>query len=185
MTLKEILSGTEHKMRKTVDATAREFSTIRTGRASGALVEGIMVDYYGTPTPLKQMASIATPDARLITIQPWDKSAMPNIEKSILKSNLGITPSNDGKIIRISIPPLTNERKEELDRVLKKIAEDGRVSLRTARRDANEDIKKLEKDKQATEDERFRSQEDIQKLTDKYTKEIDDLLAKKEKEIQA
>ncbi|MFC1590488.1 ribosome recycling factor [Candidatus Omnitrophota bacterium] len=185
MTIKEILNGAENKMKKTVDATAREFSTIRTGRASGSLVEGIMVDYYGTNTPIKSLGSITTPDARLIMIQPWDKSVIGSVEKAILKSDLGITPNNDGKAIRISIPPLTNERKEELDRVLKKIAEDGKVSLRTARRDANEDVKKLEKDKQISEDERFKGLEDIQKMTDKHSKEIDDHLAKKEKEIQA
>ncbi|MFH1996940.1 MAG: ribosome recycling factor [Candidatus Omnitrophota bacterium] len=184
MTLKEIISGTESKMKRTVDASAREFSIIRTGRASGSLVEGIMVDYYGANTPLKQMASISIPDPRLIMIQPWDKTALETIEKAILKSNLGITPNNDGKVIRISIPSLTTERKEELDKVLKKIAEDGRISIRTARRDANEDIKKLEKDKAATEDEKFKALDDIQKMTDKHSKEIDELLAKKEKEIQ-
>lgn len=184
MTVKEIMHDTETKMRKTVEATQREFSTIRTGRASAALVDGIRVDYYGAPTPLKQLAAVSTPDARLVVIQPWDKNAMADIEKAILKSEIGITPTNDGKVIRLSIPPLTQERRAELDKILKKIAEDGRISLRTARHAAIEHVKKLEKDKAATEDERFKAQEDIQKLTDKYIKEIDTHLAAKEKEIQ-
>ena len=183
MTIKEIVHDTETKMKKTVDSTQREFSAIRTGRASTSLVEGLRVDYYGTFTPLKQLASISAPDAKLITIQPWDKSVFGEIEKTILKSDLGITPVNDGKLIRISIPPLTDERRTELDKVLKKIAEDGRISIRTARHAAIEHVKKVEKDKQATEDERFKAQEDVQKLTDKYIKEIDSSLAAKEKEI--
>ena len=183
MTIKEIIHDTETKMKKTVDSTQREFSAIRTGRASTSLVEGLRVDYYGTFTPLKQLASISAPDAKLITIQPWDKSVFGEIEKTILKSDLGITPVNDGKLIRISIPPLTDERRTELDKVLKKIAEDGRISIRTARHAAIEHVKKVEKDKQATEDERFKAQEDVQKLTDKYIKEIDSSLAAKEKEI--
>ncbi|MCM8760862.1 MAG: ribosome recycling factor [Candidatus Omnitrophica bacterium] len=184
MTVKEILHETENKMKKTVEATNREFSTVRTGRASGALVEGLRVDYYGTPTPLKQLAAITTPDARLIVIQPWDKNSLAEIEKTIMKSEIGITPTNDGKVIRLSIPPLTQERRAELDKILKKIAEDGHISIRTARHTAIEAVRKLEKDKLITEDERFKGQEDIQKLTDKYIKEIDNLLAAKEKEIQ-
>ncbi len=184
MTIKEVIGETEVKMKKTVDSTQREFSTIRTGRASTALVEGIRVDYYGALTPLKQMASIAAPDARLITIQPWDKAALGEIERAIMKSELGVSPVNDGKLIRISIPSLTTERKAELDKILKKIAEDGRISIRTARHTAIEHAKKLEKDKLATEDERFKAQDDIQKLTDKHIKEIDTHLANKEKEIQ-
>ena len=143
-----------------------------------------LVEYYGAPSPLKQVASVSTPDARLVQIQPWDKNALADIEKAILKSEIGITPTNDGKSIRLSIPPLTDERKSELDKVLKKIAEDGRVSLRTCRHSAIEHIRKLEKDKAATEDESFKSQQETQKLTDKYIKEIDTLLANKEKEIQ-
>lgn len=183
MTTKEIIHDTETKMKKTVEATHREFSTIRTGRASSALVEGVKVDYYGALTPLKQMAAVSTPDARLIMIQPWDKNTLGDIEKAILKSEIGITPTNDGKVIRLSIPPLTEERRTELDKILKKIAEDGRVSIRTARHASIETIRKSEKDKTITEDDRFKSQEEIQKLTDKYIKEIDTLLAAKEKEI--
>lgn len=183
MTPKEIKKATEEKMQKTVEVTRREYATIRTGRASAGLVEGIKVDYYGTPTPLKQIASILTPEARLIVIQPWDPNAMEAIEKAIFSSNLGITPNNDGKVIRLSIPPLTQERREELDKVIKKLAEDGRVSIRSIRRDANDQLKKLEKDKKVPEDMRFKSQDEIQKLTDKYIAEIDKLLSDKEKEI--
>ena len=183
MTVKEILHDTETKMKKTVEATHREFSTIRTGRASSAIVESVRVDYYGTPTPLKQLAAVSTPDARLIVIQPWDKGVMPEIEKAILKSDVGITPTNDGKVIRLSMPPLTQERRLELDKVLKKIAEDGHISIRTARHAAVETVRKSEKDKVITEDEKFKTQDDIQKLTDKYIKEIDNMLATKEKEV--
>jgi len=185
MNVKEIIHDTETKMKKTVESTQRELGTIRTGRASTSLVEGIKVDYYGVPTPLKQIAAISTPDARLIVIQPWDKGILGEVEKAIFKSEIGITPTNDGKVIRLSIPPLTDERRSELDKILKQIAEDGRISIRTARHTAVENARKSEKDKVITEDERFKTQEDIQKLTDKYIKEIDNLLAAKEKEIQA
>ena len=185
MNAKEVIKDTEIKMKKTLEATQREFSAIRTGRASTALVETLKVDYYGTPTALRQVASITTPDARLVMIQPWDKNALAEIEKAILKSDIGITPTNDGKAIRLSMPSLTDERKAELDKILKKMAEDSRVSLRTCRHSAIEHIRKLEKDKAVTEDERFHSQEEIQKLTDKYIKEIDALLASKEKEVQS
>lgn len=183
MNAKDVIKDTEMKMKKTIEATQREFSVVRTGRASTALVENVRVDYYGAPTPLKQVASVTTPDARLVMIQPWDKNALAEIEKAILKSEIGIMPTNDGKSIRLSMPPLTDERKAELDKVLKKIAEDGRVSLRTCRHSAIEHIRKLDKDKAVTEDEKFKSQEEIQKLTDKYIKEVDTLLAAKEKEI--
>ena len=183
MTVKEILHDTETKMKKTIEATHREFSTIRTGRASSAILDSVKVDYYGTSTPLKQLAAVSTPDARLIVIQPWDKGVMEEIEKAILKSDIGITPTNDGKVIRLSMPPLTQERRLELDKVLKKIAEDGHVSVRTARHASIEHVRKSEKDKIITEDEKFKTQDDIQKLTDKYIKEIDNMLAAKEKEI--
>lgn len=184
MTTKEIIHDTEMKMKKTIESTNREFSVIRTGRASSALVEGLRVDYYGTPTPIKQLAAVSTPDARLIVVQPWDKTILPEVEKAILKSDIGIMPTNDGKVVRLSVPPLTDERRAELDKILKKIAEDGRISLRTGRHSAIEHVRKLEKDKAITEDDKFKSQEEIQKLTDKYIKEIDTLLAAKEKEIQ-
>jgi ribosome recycling factor len=183
--VKEVMHDAESKMKKTVEATQREFAAIRTGRASTALVEGIRVNYYDTPTPLKQVAAISAPDARLIVIQPWDKTILGEVERAILKSDIGITPTNDGKVVRLSIPPLTDERRAELDKILKKIAEDGRVSLRTGRHSAIEHVRKIEKDKLITEDDKFKAQDEIQKLTDKYIKEIDTLLAAKEKEIQS
>ncbi len=183
MTTKEILHHTEEKMKKTIDAVSREFSEVRTGRASAGLVEGLHIDYYGTATMLKQIASISIPDARLIVIQPWDVSVIPEVEKTILKSNIGITPTNDGKIIRLSIPQLSKERREELAKLVKKMAEDGRVSLRTIRRDENEAVKKLEDDKVISEDDRFKTQEAIQKLTDKYIARIEEILKEKEKEL--
>lgn len=183
MTMKEILHDTETKMKKTVEATQREFMAIRTGRASVSLVDNVRVDYYGALTPLKQLAAVTTPDARMILISPWDKNSIAEIEKAILKSEIGITPTNDGKAIRLAIPPLTEERKAELDKILKKIAEDGKVSVRTSRHSAIENAKKSEKDKKLTEDEKFKVQDEIQKLTDKYIKEIDTYLAAKEREI--
>lgn len=185
MNAKDVIKDMEIKMKKTIEATQREFSVVRTGRASPSLVENLRVEYYGTPTPLRQVASVTAPDARLVVIQPWDKNALVDIEKAVLKSDIGITPTNDGKAIRLSVPPLTQERKIELDKIVKKIAEDGRVSLRTCRHSAMEHIRKLDKDKVITEDEKFKSQEEIQKLTDKYIKDIDSILAAKEKEIQS
>lgn len=179
----EVLKGIEQKMKKTLEATEREFSTIRTGRAHSSLVEGIKVECYATSMPLKQLASIATPEPRMVVIQPWDKSVIGDIEKAILASELGITPNNDGKVIRIAVPQLTEERRDELTKVLKKIAEEGKISLRTARRVANDEIDKLEKTKVITEDDKFKHKDSIQKLTDKYSKEIDNHLISKEKEI--
>jgi ribosome recycling factor len=183
MNTKEIVRETDNKMRKALEATRRNFAEIRTGRATPHLVEGLHVDYYGTPTLLKSMASITVPDARLIVIQPWDASVIPEIEKAIAKSNLGITPFNDGKIVRLQIPQLTQERREELKKVVKTMSEEGRVSLRTIRRDSNEAIKKLETDKMIPEDERFKTQEEIQKVTDKFMAELENLLKEKEKEL--
>jgi ribosome recycling factor len=183
MTTKEILHSTEEKMKKALESVAREFSEIRTGRASPHLVEGLHIDYYGTPTLLKQLASISTTDAHLIVIQPWDITCVAEIEKAILKSNLGITPSNDGKLIRLSFPPLSKERRQELAKVVHKMAEEGRVSLRTIRRDAKESLEKLEKDKAIPEDDKFRGIDELQKLVDRYIAKIDELLKNKEKEI--
>lgn len=183
MTPKDVKRETEEKMKKTVEITRKEFSTIRTGRASPSLVENIKVDYYGNPTPLKQIATIQTPEARLIVIQAWDPNAIDNIEKAILSSDLGITPNNDGKVIRLSLPQLTQEKREELTKVVRKLSEDSRISVRSIRRDANDQLKKLEKDKGIPEDERFKSQDEIQKVTDKYIGQIDKLLGEKEKEI--
>ena len=183
MTAKEILHGAEEKMKKTIEAMTREFSEVRTGRAHPGLVEGIHVDYYGTPTLLKQLASITVPDAHLITIQPWDVSAIVEIEKGIMKSNIGITPSNDGKIIRLSVPPLSQDRRQEMVKLLHKMSEEGRVSLRTVRRDAKETLEKLEKDKVIPEDDKFRGIDELQKGVDKYIAKIDELVKAKEKEI--
>jgi ribosome recycling factor len=184
MAIKDILHDTEEKMKKTVHALKREFAEVRTGRASSSLVEGILVDYYGTKTPIKQLATISTPDARLVAIHPWDASIIAQVEKAILQSGLGITPNNDGKVIRISIPHLTDERRQELDKIVKRIAESARVSLRTVRRDANEALKLLEKNKEIAEDDRFKSQDEVQKLIDKYTTQIEQTLELKEKEIR-
>jgi len=183
MTTREILHNTEEKMKKALDSVMREFSEIRTGRASPALVEGLHIDYYGTPTPLKQLASISAPDVHLIVIQPWDVTAIVEIEKAIMKSNLGINPSNDGKLIRLSIPPLSKERRQELVKVVHKMAEEGRVSLRTIRREAKEALEKLEKDKVIAEDDKFRGIDELQKIIDKYIAKVDELLKSKEKEI--
>ena len=184
MAIKDILHDTEDKMKKTVHSVKREFSEVRTGRASPSLAEGILVDYYGTKTPIKQLATISTPDASLIAIHPWDASIIDQVEKAILQSNLGLTPNNDGKVIRISVPHLTDERRTDLDKIVKRIAEAGRVSLRTARRDANEALKQLDKNKEIAEDDRFKSQDEVQKLIDKYIAQIEEILEAKEKEIQ-
>ncbi len=183
MTTKELLHNTEEKMRKTLEAVTREFSEISTGRANPNLVEGLHVDYYGTPTLLKQLASISVPDAHMISIQPWDVSAIAEIEKAIMKSNLGVTPSNDGKLVRLSLPALSKERRQELVKVIHKMSEEGRVSLRTVRRDAKEALEKLEKDKIISEDDKFRGIDELQKIVDKYIVKIDEILKSKEKEV--
>lgn len=183
MTTKEVLRNTEDKLKKAVDSVAREFSEIRTGRASPSLVEGLHINYYDTPTLLKQLASISVPDAHLIVIQPWDATAIGEIEKAILKSNLGITPSNDGKVIRLSVPQLSKERRQELVKVVHKMAEEGRVSLRTIRRESKEALEKLEKDKLISEDNKFRAIDELQKVIDRYIVKVDEILEKKEKEV--
>lgn len=181
--VKQVYSQAERDMRKSVETVAREFGGVRTGRASTALLEPIRVDYYGTPTPLSQVATLATPEIRLIAVQPWDPTLVPAIEKAILKSGLGVTPTSDGKVIRIAIPPLTEERRKELVKVVRKLAEDGRVAVRNVRRDANDRLKALEKDKKISEDGLRKGLEQVQDLTNRVIKEIDDVLAKKEKEI--
>lgn len=178
-----ILLDGEDRMEKALKALERDFAKLRTGRATTALVDGIKVDYYGTPTPVSQMSSVTVPDSRTIAIQPWDKGGMQLIEKAILKSDLGLTPINDGKIIRISIPPLTEERRKELSKIAKKYGEEAKVALRNIRRDANEGLKKLEKDKSITEDELKKATEDVQKLTDKFVAGVDKKCQVKEKEI--
>lgn len=183
MTTKELLHNTEEKMKKTLEAVTREFLEIRTGRASPGLVEGLHIEYYGTPTLLKQLASISVPDPHLITIQPWDVTAIAEIEKAIMKSSLGVMPSNDGKMIRLSVPALSKERRQELVKVIHKMSEEGKVSLRTIRRDAKESLEKLEKDKGISEDDKFRGIDELQKIVDKYIAKIDEVLKNKEKEV--
>lgn len=180
---KGIFQEAEKAMKRALEVTQKSFNSVRTGRASLVLLDSVVVDYYGTPTPLNQVAALAVPEKRLITIHPWDPSLIPVIEKAILKSELGITPSNDGKIIRIAIPPLTEERRRELVKVVRRMAEEGRVLVRNSRRDANEHLKGKEKEKLIPEDELHRSLDQVQELTDRYIKEIDGMLAKKEKEI--
>ena len=171
------------KMEAALEHLKRDLAGLRTGRASVALFDGVRVDYYGTMTPLKQVASISTPEARLITIQPWEPSLIKEIEKSLAGSGLGVTPSNDGKIIRVPLPPLTEERRKELTKICKKHGEDTKVVIRGFRRDANEELKKLQKDAKLTEDELRKSEGDTQKLTDQYIQKIDDVVKKKEQEI--
>lgn len=180
----EVLKDSKEKMDKAVEVTHREFSAIRTGRASSSLVENIKVDYYDTSTPLKQLANISVPDPKMITIQPWDASSLDAIEKAILKSNVGLTPNNDGKVIRLNMPELTKERREELIKLIKKVAEDGKVSMRTVRRDANESLKKLEKNSDITEDDKYLYQDKIQKIIDEHTQKINELVEHKEEELK-
>ncbi|MFA6216546.1 MAG: ribosome recycling factor [Candidatus Omnitrophota bacterium] len=183
MTVREILHGSEDKMKKAIDFVMREFSEIRTGRASPHLVEGLHVDYYGTPTLIKQLASISVPDAHMIVIQPWDPSVIAEIEKTIQKSKLGITPMNDGKVVRLSVPALSQERRQDLVKLVHKIIEEGRVSLRTIRRDSKELLEKAEKDKILSEDDKFKGIDELQKIVDKYIARVDEVLKSKEKEI--
>ncbi|AAS95350.1 ribosome recycling factor [Nitratidesulfovibrio vulgaris] len=183
MDMDSILLDAEERMEKAIAALEREFSRLRTGRASASLVDGIKVDYYGTPTPISQVASVAVPDSRCITIQPWDRNAFSLIEKAILKSDLGLNPVNDGKIIRINIPPLTEERRKDLGKMARKYAEEAKVAVRNVRRDANEQLKKLEKNKELSEDDLRKAQEDVQKLTDRFVAKTDEKAGAKEKEI--
>ena len=184
MALNSVLKEIEESMKKAVEATRREFGELRSGRANPKMVEGIRVDYYGTLTLLKDIATISIPEAKLLVINPWDPNSVKNIEKAILQSDLGITPIVDGKLIRLIVPPLSEERRAELVKLVKKIAEEGKISLRTIRRDAKDKIKALEKNKKISEDDKFKGEEQLQKLTDKYTKEIDRILEDKEKELK-
>ncbi len=183
MILSEFLEECEMEMEEALDHTRRELSQLRTGRATPALLDSVMVEAYGAKTPLKQLANISVPEARLIVVQPWDKSVLADVERAIQKSDLGINPNSDGKLIRLSIPPLTEDRRRELVKLAKKLGEEGKVSIRQRRRESIESLKKAEKDGTVPEDDSKSMQEDIQKLTDKYTKMIDDILEEKEKEI--
>ena len=181
--IKDVLNSTEELMKGVIEALKREFAGIRTGRANPALLDRVMVEYYGTPTPINQLASISVPEGRLLVVQPWDKSIRSAIEKAILKADLGLNPTSDGSVLRIAIPQLTEERRKELVKVARKTAEEKRVAVRNMRRDANEKLKKFEKEGHISEDEIKKATDDTQKLTDRYIAEIDKLLEQKEKEI--
>jgi ribosome recycling factor len=181
--IEETLQESRDRMGKTITALENELKRIRTGRASASILDGIKIDYYGTPTPLNQAATIAVPESRLITIQPWDVTIIKDIEKAILKSDIGLTPSNDGKLIRIAVPPLSEERRKELVKLVHKSCEEHKVAVRNIRRDANELIKGFKKDGDVSEDDAFKAQDRIQKLTDEYIAKVDEVYKAKEKEI--
>ena len=181
--ISEVKQKTKAAMEKSLDALKRELGKVRTGRASLTLLEDIRVDYYGTPTPLNQVGTLAVPEPRLITIQPWEKNLIPEIEKAILKSDLGLNPSSDGVLVRLNIPALTEERRKEMVKVIKRIGEEAKVAVRSARRDGNDTFKKLQKDKEITEDDQKLGEKEIQELTDAYVKKVDEVLAAKEKEV--
>ncbi len=183
LTVDAVLDDASTRMTKSLEVLNRELSSIRTGQANTALVENVLVDYYGVPTPLNQMASIAAPEARLITIQPWDKQASSSIEKSLLKSEMGFNPTNDGNIIRVPIPPLTQERRKELVRLLKRKVEDGKVAVRNVRRDSLERLRMMERNKQISQDEDRRAQDRLQKTTDSHISQADQVSSSKETEI--
>lgn len=181
----EVLTETRRKMDKVLEVMARDLSRVRTGRASVALLEGIKVECYGTTMPISQVASLAAPESRLLTVQPWDISVMADIEKAILKSDLGLNPANDGKIIRLPIPALTTERRKDLVKMVKKMEEEAKVALRNVRREANEDLKEMKKEKLLAEDDAHRGTDEVQKITDEYTKKVEVQAAEKEKEIMS
>lgn len=181
--VEDTLKDAEHRMQSAVTALDRELNTVRTGRARPSLIEGLKVDYYGTPTPLNQMAAINAPEPRLITIQPWDKTQLGTIEKAIQKSDLGLTPTNDGNIIRLVIPALTEDRRKELVKVVHKKVEDGRVAVRNVRRDCLDELRKLQHDKKISDDEERRAQDRLQKITDKHVAEVDKHGHAKEQEL--
>lgn len=181
--IKELLGETKGHMEKTIEALEAKLRTIRTGRASPALVEQVMVDYYGTPTPLKQLAVISAPEPQLLTIRPYDPGSLGDIERAILKSELGLTPSNDGKIIRLPIPRLTEERRQELAKMVRQRIEEGKVALRNIRREALDDMRDFEKEKLVSEDEFYGGKDDLQELTDDYSKQMDEISDRKQREI--
>lgn len=181
--IEKVRKNAEDKMKKALKVTKDDFNTVRTGRARPSLVENILVDYYGTQTPLQQMAKVVAPEPRLLVIEPWDKSVIGDIEKAILKENLGLNPNNDGNVIRINIPQLTEERRKELVKVVHDKAEKGRIAIRNIRRDANEELKEMESNGDISEDNYHRGLDNIQELTDEYIDKIDKMLAEKEDEI--
>ena len=179
----EVKADAESKMKKTIDALKREFLSIRTGRAAPALLESLKVEYYGTPTPLQQIAAVSAPEARLLVIKPYDQSSLSAIEKAVQKSDLGLTPMNDGKIIRLPIPPLTEERRRDLTKVVKKHAEEAHIALRNIRRDGLKDLEEMEKEKMISEDQHFKGKDLLQEITDKYIALVDQITKNKEAEI--
>ena len=185
MSQRQIESEAEGKMKKSLDAFRQELAVMRTSRATPALLEGIVVDYYGSPMPINQVATISVPESQLLAIQPWDRSMVKEIERAILKSDLGLNPSSDGTLIRLPIPSLTEERRRELARVVWKKAEETKVAIRNIRREANDELKQLEREKSISEDENVRRQQEVQKLTDKFVSDIDKVAETKEKEIMS
>ncbi len=181
--MNELIKNTEEKMNKTVAVLERDYKSVRAGRANAAVLDRITVDYYGVPTPIQQMAAVSTPEPRILMIQPWDATAIKDIERAILTSDIGINPQNDGKVIRLSFPPLTEERRKEIVKDVKKMAEENKVAIRNTRRDAIEKLKALKKANTVTEDDVTNGEKKIQNLTDKFCKEIDELASIKEKEI--
>jgi ribosome recycling factor len=179
----DVKSKTSAVMVKALESFKRDLTKVRTGRASLSLLDDIRVDYYGTPTPLNQVGALAVPEPRLITIQPWEKNLVSEIEKAILKSDLGLNPNSDGQVIRLVFPPLTEERRKEMAKQVKRMGEDAKVAIRNARRDGNDTLKKLEKDKEITEDELKRGEKEIQELTDDYVARVDKVVAEKEKDL--
>ena len=180
---KNVITAMKSHMEKSVDSLRKEYQKVRTGRATTALLDDIKVNYYDTPTAINQVASLAVPEARVIIIQPWESKLIPLIEKAILNANIGLTPTNDGKLIRLSLPPLTEERRKEIVKTLKKMAEDAKVALRNIRRDSNDELKKLEKDKKISEDDLKRAEKEVQDITNSFVAKIDEVLALKEKEV--
>ena len=181
--MREIIENSELNMMKTIEILKKEFASLRAGRATPSLLDRINVDYYGTPTPITQLATVSVPEGRLLVIQPWDKGVIADIERAIMKSDLGITPASDGNVIRLAVPQLTEERRKELVKCIKKKGEEGKVAIRNVRRDAMEQLKAAEKNAGYSEDDLKRYQEEAQKLTDRYVKEIDKVVAEKEKEV--
>ncbi|MHB8182590.1 MAG: ribosome recycling factor [Candidatus Desulforudaceae bacterium] len=181
--MREIIENSELNMMKTIEILKKEFASLRAGRATPSLLDRINVDYYGTPTPITQLATVSVPEGRLLVIQPWDKGVIADIERAIMKSDLGITPASDGNVIRLAVPQLTEERRKELVKFIKKKGEEGKVAIRNVRRDAMEQLKAAEKNAGYSEDDLKRYQEEAQKLTDRYVKEIDKVVAEKEKEV--
>ncbi len=179
----EVLDEARAAMDKAVKALKKEMTKVRTGRASTSLLDDVRVDYYGVPTPLSQVATLSAPEPRLITVQPWEKNLIPEIEKAIFKADLGLTPSSDGQLIRLPVPALTEERRRDMVKIIKRMSEEAKVSVRNARRDANDTLKMLEKEKELTEDDLKRSEKDVQQLTDEFVAAIDAVVQKKESEV--